>query len=232
MSHAGKPEEETRMTEEKATVDLRLDIISDVVCPWCLIGFKQFEQAMAVTGVSVQVFWHPFELNPDMPPEGENLREHIARKYGTSPEDSVKARARLTQLGADLGFAFNYADDMRMYNTFKAHQLLHWAGTQGRQHDLKMALFGSFFTHRRNVDDPEVLADAAAEIGLDRDAALAVLADGRYAEKIRQEEQFWTSRGIQGVPAMVFNQEHLLVGAQGIENYVTVQRQLTGGQAA
>lgn len=220
------------MTEEKATADLRLDIISDVVCPWCLIGFKQFEQAMAVTGVSVQVFWHPFELNPDMPPEGENLREHIARKYGTSPEDSVKARARLTQLGADLGFTFNYADDMRMYNTFKAHQLLHWAGTQGRQHDLKMALFGSFFTHRRNVDDPEVLADAAAEIGLDRDAALAVLADGRYAEKIRQEEQFWTSRGIQGVPAMVFNQQHLLVGAQGVENYISVQRQLTGGQAA
>lgn len=220
------------MTEEKATADLRLDIISDVVCPWCLIGFKQFEQAMAVTGVSVQVFWHPFELNPDMPPEGENLREHIARKYGSSPEDSAKARARLTQLGADLGFTFNYADDMRMYNTFKAHQLLHWAGTQGRQHDLKMALFGSFFTHRRNVDDPEVLADAAAEIGLSREEALAVLADGRYAEKIRQEEQFWTSRGIQGVPAMVFNQQHLLVGAQGIENYVTVQRQLTGGQAA
>ncbi len=220
------------MTEEKATADLRLDIISDVVCPWCLIGFKQFEQAMAVTGVSAQVFWHPFELNPDMPPEGENLREHIARKYGTSPEDSVKARARLTQLGADLGFTFNYADDMRMYNTFKAHQLLHWAGTQGRQHDLKMALFSSFFTHRRNVDDPEVLADAAAEIGLAREEALTVLADGRYAEKIRQEEQFWTSRGIQGVPAMVFNQQHLLVGAQGVENYISVQRQLTGGQAA
>lgn len=220
------------MTEEQASADIRLDIVSDVVCPWCLIGFKQFEQAMTITGVSVQVFWHPFELNPDMPPEGENLREHIARKYGTSPEDSVKARARLTQLGADLGFDFNYADDMRMYNTFKAHQLLHWAGTKGRQHDLKMALFGSFFTHRRKVDDPEVLTDAAAEVGLEREEALAVLTEGRYAEKIRNEEYFWTSRGVQGVPAMVFNQQHLLVGAQGVDNYVTVQRQLTGGQAA
>ncbi|WP_282607892.1 DsbA family oxidoreductase [Pelagibius sp. Alg239-R121] len=213
-------------------IGLRLGIVSDVVCPWCLIGFKQFEQAMGVTGVSIQIFWHPFELNPDMAEEGENLRDHIASKYGTSPEDSVKARARLTALGADLGFSFNYADDMRMYNTFRAHQILYWAGTQGRQHDLKMELFSTFFTHRRNVSDPEILADAAAEIGLDRNEALNALTEGRYAEKVRNEEVFWTSRGIQGVPAMVFNERHLVVGAQGTDNYVTILRQLTEGQAA
>ena len=217
---------------ETTTARLRVDIVSDVVCPWCIIGYKQLERALERSGTAAEVHWHPFELNPRMAPEGENLREHLAAKYGTTPEGSRAARARLTALGAELGFTFNYADDMRMYNTFRAHQLLHWAGGQGQQHRLKMALFGSFFTERRDLHDPEVLADAAAMIGLDRGEALAVLADGRFADAVRDEERFWTSRGIAGVPAVVFDQRHLLVGAQGVENYTRVLEALAAERAA
>lgn len=219
------------MTEENAA-DLRVDIVSDVVCPWCIVGYKQLEQALDQTGLNATISWHPFELNPQMADEGEDLREHLAAKYGTTPEGSKQARGRLTALGTELGFDFRYADDMRMFNTFRAHQILTWAGTLGRQHDLKMALFGAFFTHGKNVNDPDVLADNAETVGLDRAEALNVLADGRFAEQVREEEQFWTSRGIQGVPAIIFNQRHLVSGAQGVDNYVSVLRQLAEGRAA
>ncbi len=214
------------------TAEIRIDIVSDVVCPWCIIGYKQLERALEESGVAAEVHWHPFELNPHMAEEGENLREHLAAKYGTTPEGSRQARARLTELGAELGFEFNYADDMRMYNTFRAHQLLHWAGAQGRQHALKMALFGAFFTHRRDVNDIEVLADVAASIDLPRASALAVLTDGRFAEAVRQDEALWTSRGITGVPAMVFDQRYLLVGAQGVETYKQMLERLAEERAA
>ncbi|MDJ0607524.1 MAG: DsbA family oxidoreductase [Kiloniellales bacterium] len=217
---------------ETTTARLRIDIVSDVVCPWCIIGYKQLERALDRTGTAAEVHWHPFELNPGMAPDGENLREHLAAKYGTTPEGSRAARTRLTALGAELGFTFNYADDMRMYNTFRAHQLLHWAGAQGHQHRLKMALFGSFFTERRDLNDPQVLADAAARVGLDRDEALAVLADGRFADAVREEERFWTARGVTGVPAVVFDRRHLLVGAQGVENYTRVLEALAAERAA
>jgi predicted DsbA family dithiol-disulfide isomerase len=206
---------------------IRIDIASDVVCPWCIIGYKQLERALSETGMRAEIHWHPFELNPQMPEQGEDLQQHLAAKYGSTPEDSRKARTRLKAMGADLGFTFDYADDMIMPNTFRAHQLLHWAGTQGREHDLKMALFEAFFTNRENVNDPEVLADTAASIGLDRDGALAVLRDARFAEEVRLAEQSWTTKGIQGVPAMIFNQKYLVTGAQGTENFASILRQLT-----
>jgi len=212
------------------TPAVRVDIVSDVVCPWCIIGYNQLEAALALTGTSTVIRWHAFELNPQMAAEGENLREHLRNKYGTTPEESVKARARMTALGAELGFTFDYADDMRMYNTFRAHQLLHWAATQGRQHEVKLRLFEAFFTFRRNVDDPQVLAEVAAAAGLERGEAEAVLADGRFAAPVREEERFWMARGIHGVPAMVFDQRYLLSGAQGVDTYASVLRQLTAAE--
>ncbi|MEM1140020.1 MAG: DsbA family oxidoreductase [Pseudomonadota bacterium] len=205
---------------------IRIDLISDVVCPWCVIGFRQLETALHQVGQRAEVMWHPFELNPGMAPEGENLGEHLARKYGTSAEESRDARNRLTAIGAALGFRFDYAEDMRVYNTFRAHQLLHWAAMSGHQHALKLDLFETFFTNRQNVDDPAVLADSAARVGLDRDEALAVLADGRYAEPVREETEAWRARGIEGVPAVIFNKRHLASGARGTENFVTILRQL------
>ncbi|GGA07210.1 DsbA family oxidoreductase [Neptunicoccus cionae] len=210
------------------TVPLRIDIISDVMCPWCIIGYRQLAQALEDTGVAHEIHWHPFELNPEMPAEGQNMREHIAEKYGSTPEQSEQSRQQMTKLGEDLGFTFNFAEDMRMHNTFNTHQLLHWAETQGRKHDLKMALFDAHFTHRRNLSDYNVLADVAGEIGLDRSEAAEVLADQRFAATVRELEGFWTQQGIRGVPAMVFNRKHLVTGAQGVENYTNVLRQLTG----
>ena len=200
------------MTDQQSS-DLTVNIVSDVVCPWCIVGYKQLEQALAQTGQEAAIRWHPFELNPQMPVEGEDLRAHLAAKYGTTPEQSAAARERLTTLGASLGFAFDYAEDMRMVNTFRAHQLLHWAKTVGRQHDLKMQLFAAFFSHQSDINDPQVLAGEAAAIGLDREDARAVLDSGRFAEQVRADEQSWTSRGVQGVPAMVFNRRYLLTGA-------------------
>lgn len=211
---------------------IRIDIASDVVCPWCIIGYKQLERALHQTGMQAEIHWHPFELNPHMPEEGEDLQQHLVAKYGTTPEDSRKARERLTAMGAELGFTFNYADDMKIVNTFRAHQLLHWAETLGREHELKLSLFAACFTHQQNVNDPEVLANAASSVGLDRDDALAVLRDARYATEVRDTERLWANRGIQGVPAMVFNQKYLVTGAQGIENFTSILHQLAEELAA
>lgn len=220
------------MTDTPTPAALRIDIVSDVVCPWCIVGYKQLEQAMAETGIVADIHWQPFELNPQMAEEGENLRKHIAAKYGTIKEESVRARERLTALGAELGFTFDYADDMRMYNTFRAHQLLHWAEEKGRTHDLKMALFAAFFTQRRNVGDPAVLAAVAGEIGLDADEATEVLANGRYAEAVRNAQQGWIQGGVRGVPAMIFNRKYIAVGAQGAANYTAMLRRLMEEEAA
>ena len=212
------------MTSTSST--LQIDIVSDVMCPWCVIGYQQLAAALQATGTRHEIVWHPFELNPDMPPEGQNVREHVAEKYGSTKEQSDASRVRMTQAGADVGFEFRYADDMRMHNTFNTHQLLHWAELQGRMHDLKMALFSAHFTHARNLSDNAVLADVAAEIGLDREQALAVLADQRFAADVREAERYWVNQGIQGVPAVVFNRRHLVSGAQGVESFTSILNQL------
>jgi predicted DsbA family dithiol-disulfide isomerase len=211
---------------------LQIDIVSDVVCPWCIVGFKQLEQAIEKTGVSVAIKWHPFELNPDMAVEGENLREHIMRKYGSTVEQSQAARDRLTELGKELGFEFRFSDQSRMVNTFKAHQLIHWAGPQGQEHPLKMALFEAYFRDGKDLNDNAVLVKIAGSVGLDETEALKVLEDGRYAGPVKQEEKFWIQNGVQGVPAVVFDRRHLITGAQGVDNYAAILKQLVEGEAA
>ena len=211
---------------------LRIDIVSDVVCPWCVIGYRQLEQAVAAEGVDVEIHWHPFELNPNMPAEGQNLREHLAEKYGSTDVDSAEVRARLTALGAELGFDFRYSDDMRMRNTFRAHQLIHWAEEFGKDHDLKQALFMAYFTKSRDVNDASVLADIAGSVGLDQEDAWSVIAEDRFAAEVRGLENFWISKGIRGVPAMIFDSRHLVTGARGVEAYRQVIRQVAAETAA
>ncbi|MDC0738682.1 DsbA family oxidoreductase [Cognatishimia sp. SS12] len=211
---------------------LRIDIVSDVMCPWCIVGYKQLERALIDSGTEAEIYWHPFELNPQMGPTGQNLREHITEKYGSTAEQSEEVRTRLTELGETLGFDFKFADDSRIYNTFSAHQLIHWAGEQGKSHALKQALFAAYFTDGRDVSQHDVLADVAAGIGLDRAEALAVLQDGRFADEVRNKEDFWASRGISGVPAMIFDRQHLVTGAQGTDTYRRFLTQLAGSQAA
>lgn len=208
-----------------------IDIVSDVMCPWCIVGFRQLEQALGLTGMGAQVRWHPFELNPDMPPEGQNLAEHIAQKYGASPAQSARNRAQLTAIGQDLGIDFAFSDDSRIVNSFEAHQLLDFALTQGLQHPLKLALFRAHFTDRRDVSDRDVLLEVAEEVGLDRAAALEVLTSGALTGSVREKQAFWTSHGITGVPSMVFDGKYLITGAQGAETYGKVLRKVTEGGA-
>lgn len=205
---------------------LRIDIVSDIVCPWCVVGYRQLAEALKQTHTAHEIHWHPFELNPDMPEEGQNLREHIMEKYGSSQQESDASRIRITEAGAEVGFEFNFTDDTRMHNTFKAHQLLHWAADYGLKHELKQALFAAHFTDNRNISDEEVLADIAEDVGLDREQALAVLADQRYAEVVRTAEQQMQQQDIQSVPAVIFNQRHLVSGAQGVENFKSILNQL------
>ncbi len=211
------------MSNELA-LPLRVDIVSDVVCPWCIIGYLQFQKALAqLPGqFDVELHWQPFELNPQMPEEGQDLREHIAQKYGSTPEQSGGARQRLTELGDSLGFQFDYFEGMRMVNTFKAHQLLHWAEESGLQMDLKMALFKAFFNQRENVGDVEQLATVAARVGLDQNEALAVLADQRFADSVRQRQALWLERDVHAVPMFYFQQSYGVPGAQEAETFVRV----------
>ena len=206
---------------------LRIDIVSDVVCPWCVVGYRQLAAALERTNTHYEIHWHPFELNPNMPSEGQNMREHITEKYGSSKAESDASRAQITKVGSDVGFEFNFTDELRMHNTFNLHQLLHWAEQQGRMHELKQALFTAHFTDNRNLSDITVLADIAAEIGLNREEALAVLEDQRFANDVRELEQHWQRQGIQSVPAIIFNEQHLVSGAQGVDNYVNILEQLS-----
>ncbi|MTJ04282.1 MAG: DsbA family oxidoreductase [Sediminimonas qiaohouensis] len=198
---------------------IQIDIVSDVMCPWCIIGWKQLEHALTASGQEAVLRWHPFELNPDMPETGQNLREHLIGKYGITAQQSADNRERMQALGADLGFTFNFSEDMRMVNSFRAHQVIDWAGTLGHQHPMKMALFTAHFTQGRDVNDPAVLAEVAGEIGLDPAAARAVLDTARHAESVREKQRFWTAQGVSGVPAMVFQQQFLVTGAQGSKTY-------------
>ncbi len=205
---------------------LRIDIVSDVVCPWCAIGYSQLAEALKQTNTPHEIHWHPFELNPNTPYEGRNYREHIMEKYGTTAEDIQENRARMTAAGAEAGFNFQFTDEFRTYNTFNTHQLLYWADQQGRMHDLKQALFVAHFVDNKNVADSTVLVNVAADIGLDRSEALAVLEEQRFAAAVEKEKQHWQQQGIQSVPSMVFNERHLISGAQGVENYKSILQQL------
>lgn len=203
------------------TRTLHIDFVSDIVCPWCVVGLGGLEAALAVLkaeGIEAEIHFQPFELNPGMAPEGENIVEHIGRKYGSTPEQSAANRAMITQRAAEAwpGFEMRMGPDSRIWNTFDAHRLLHWAGTVGpaEQRALKEALFRAHFTDGRAMTDAGVLADAAATAGLDRQTAVEVLGDGRYAAEVRAAQALWRSRGITGVPAVVVEGKWLISGGQ------------------
>ncbi|WP_291729231.1 DsbA family oxidoreductase [Leisingera sp. F5] len=219
------------MAETSNRPALRVDIISDVVCPWCAVGYGQLAFAARRAGVQLDIHWQPFELNPDMAPEGEDLREHLAAKYGSTAEQSAQVRAQLTELGEALGFSFRFFDGMRIYNTFQAHQLIEWAGERGKGHAMKQALLQAYFTEGKDVSDLGVLVEAADSLGLEGAEARAALDSGKHADSVRQREALWTGQGIRGVPAMVFNGRHLVTGAQGVENYASVLEQLGAAES-
>lgn len=205
---------------------LRIDIVSDVVCPWCLIGYKQLESALLQLGISADIHWQPFELNPDMPVEGENLADYIKRKYGLSSTDIDANQSQLVDIGNELGIKFEFNDDSRMVNTFKSHQLLHWAALNQREHQLKITLFMCYFSRARDISDDDVLTNACVEAGLPFEDAQQVLESEMFADAVRERQRYSIASGITGVPAMIFNQSHLHIGAQGIEKYKDILQQI------
>ena len=222
------------------TIHLKIDFVSDVSCPWCVIGLRALDQALARVKDDVQAELHfqPFELNPGMPAEGQEITEHITQKYGITANQANANRENIRQRGAQLGFKFSSASDAgggrhRIYNTFDAHRLLHWAGLEGGglQRALKEALFAAYFTDGQSPASHEVLARVAGEAGLDADRAHEVLASNTYADEVRERAQFYLDQGIHSVPAVIINDRHLISGGQPPEVFEQALRKIAAGDA-
>lgn len=210
---------------------LRIDFVSDVACPWCVIGLRSLMKALDAVGADVQpeIHFQPFELNPDMVPEGENTTEHVIKKYGSDPQRSAASRNAIKDSGEALGFNFNFGPQSRIWNTFDAHRLLHWAGLEGRQLELKEALFKSNFTDQLSTSDHEVLASAAKAAGLDEERAREILASDEFTDEVRRDEMLWRNRGINAVPSVIFNQRWMIQGGQPPQVFEQAIRQIVSG---
>jgi len=207
---------------------LKIDFVSDVSCPWCVVGLNSLLQALEVLRDEVQaeIHFQPFELNPKMGPDGQNITEHISEKYGSTPEQSQKNREAIRARGAEVSFAFRTDGNSRIYNTFDAHRLLHWAGPEGLQLKLKEALFKAYFTDGGNPSDHAQLAQIAESVGLNRQRAEAILASDEFADEVRAEEQSWLQRGVSSVPTVVFNGQYAVTGGQPVDTFVAAIRQI------
>ena len=213
---------------------MTIDFVSDVVCPWCVIGLRGLETALERIGgeIEADIHFQPFELNPDMAREGEDVVEHIRRKYGTTPDQAAATREMIRERAAGLGFTMpGLNQDRRIYNTFDAHRLLHWAELEGRQLPLKQALFRAYFTEGRDPSNHDVLTAVAGEAGLDEAAARDVLTSGRFVDEVRAAEQLWRSRGIQAVPSVIVDGKYLIQGGQPPEAFEQALRQIAAEQA-
>ncbi len=212
---------------------IKIDFVSDIACPWCAVGLASLEQAIErVRGeVSVALHFQPFELNPDMPPEGEDIVEHLTRKYGITPEQVEQNQRQIAERGAAVGFTFNMDGRKRTYNTFDAHRLLHWAGEQGdaAQHRLKRALLAAYFSEGRDPSAAPVLLQAVAQAGLDEARAAQILGSDDYADAVRQREQLYLSQGIHSVPSVILNDRYLVQGGQPVEAFEQALRQVAAG---
>jgi len=214
---------------------MRIDFVSDVSCPWCVIGLKSLEKALdnLKDELEVEMHFQPFELNPGMGPDGQDIFEHVSEKYGSSQEQQDKSREMIRQRGADLGFTFDMVKRGRIYNTFDAHRLLHWAAGQGggQQKALKEKLFEAYFTKGENPGAIDVLVRVAGEVGLDQAQARQVLESQTYADEVRQQEYYWQRAGIRSVPAIVINQRHLISGGQPPEVFEEALRKIATEEA-
>lgn len=212
------------------TPTLKIDFVSDISCPWCAVGLSALEQALAnLQGeVAAHIHVQPFELNPQMPAGGQDIAEHLTQKYGSTPEQQAQIRDTIRQRGADVGFAFNPGGRGRIYNTFAAHRLLHWAGLESsaQQLALKKALLVACHRDSRAMEAPEVLLAAVALAGLDAARASEILASDDYAADVRAAESFYTRQGIHSVPAVIINDRHLISGGQPVAAFEQALRQI------
>jgi predicted DsbA family dithiol-disulfide isomerase len=203
-------------SEDAMTTAVRIDFVSDIACPWCIIGLQGLEEALGrVAGdIETDLVFRPFILNAQIPQGGENMSEHVARKMGMSSEQAAQMRQTITDRAAAVGFEMNLTEESRAYNTFDAHRLLYWAGEEGGQHALKRALFEAHFTRGEPIDATDTLVAIAEHAGLDGAKARDVLESGRYADDVLEEEQMWRARGINSVPSIILNGSYLVSGGQ------------------
>lgn len=207
---------------------IKLDIVSDVVCPWCTIGFKRLEKAITELGIQdqVEIEWHPFELNPNMPAEGQNVTEHITQKYGSTLEQQKESQQRMSDVGKELDFKFDYFEDMRIVNTFEAHVLLEYAKAFGKQTALKMRLTTAFFSERKDVSDRDILKQALLDVGLNAEEALAKLDNDEARDEVKSKERYWQNLGVNSVPTIVFNRKSAVTGAQPVDVFKEILKEL------
>ncbi|RKR37096.1 DsbA family oxidoreductase [Paraburkholderia sp. BL17N1] len=208
------------------TQALTIDFVSDIACPWCAIGLSSLQRAISRLGdaVDAQIVVHPFELNPDMGPDGEAIVDYLGKKYGRTPEQIAETQAAIRERGASVGFTFGPRN--RVYNTFDAHRLLHWAGIEGKQLPLKLALLQAYHADGKDPSDHEVLIEAAQSVGLDAAKARDVLQNRTYAAEVRAEERNNEAMGIQSVPAIIFNRRYLVSGGQPVETFEQAIQQI------
>ena len=207
---------------------IKIDIISDVVCPWCIIGYKRLAKAISEAGVQelVEIEWHPFELNPHMPPEGEEVNTHLAKKYDMTLEDSRHTLAQMTAHGAEQGFTFDFFDGFKMVNTRNLHIALDYAKKAGKQTELTMRLFTAFFSEQKDVSDQQILVQELQHVGIDASKVLTKLNDDTVRDQIQDQEAYWRNLGVTAVPTIFFNNTSSLVGAQSIDTYKQVLAEL------
>jgi predicted DsbA family dithiol-disulfide isomerase len=205
---------------------LTIDFVSDIACPWCAIGLSSLQLALArlADTVDADIAVHPFELNPEMGPGGEAIVDYLGKKYGRTPAQIAETQAMIRERGASVGFEFG--PRTRVYNTFDAHRLLHWAGIEGKQLPLKMALLQAYHSDGKDPSDHDVLVEAAQSVGLDAAQARDVLTSGAYGDEVRAEEQNNQEMGLQSVPAIIFNRRYLVTGGQPVEQFVKVIEQV------
>ncbi|MBU6370413.1 MAG: DsbA family oxidoreductase [Burkholderiales bacterium] len=213
---------------------LKIDFVSDVACPWCAVGLGALEQALAEVKdeVTADIHFQPFELNPNMPPEGEDLVEHLGKKYGSTAEQQAHMYQNIKARGEEVGFAFHPTGRGRIFNTFDAHRLLHWAEmteSSQTQHRLKKALLNAYQSRGEKIDSHEVLLAIVQAEGLDVSQARSVLESDMYAQVVREKEHFYTSAGIHSVPAVIINDKHLISGGQPAQVFANALRQIAAG---
>jgi predicted DsbA family dithiol-disulfide isomerase len=213
---------------------IKIDFVSDIACPWCAVGLASLERAIERLGdeISVSIHFQPFELNPDMPPEGEDIVDHLMRKYRITQEQVAQNHEHIRERGADVGFSFNMEGRKRTYNTFDAHRLLHWAAEQDdadAQRRLKWRLLSAYFTEGQDPSSHEVLLTAVEKAGLDVAQATEILKADTWRDEVRQQQQFYLSQGIHSVPAVIINDRHLVQGGQPPEAFERALRQIAAG---
>ena len=207
---------------------IKLDFVSDVSCPWCAIGLQSLLAALAALRgvVDATLHFQPFELNPDLAAGGEDIAAHLRRKYGSTSAQFAHSQELIRARGAQLGFHFDMQRRTRIYNTFDAHRLLHWAGLEGRQLELKQALFRAYFSDGADPSDQATLVGLASQAGLDAATAQQILASDRFAAAVREREQYYARLGITAVPAVIVNDRHLIEGGQPAAVFEQILRQL------